>query len=241
MPQVNHVATAPIIELGAVDSSNQEAIRRITAGEAGPLWLIAESQHSGRGRLGRTWTSETGNLFCSFICPSGLIADSLNFLPYIVGLSIAQALERAGLGRDIIRLKWPNDVLLEGKKVSGVLIERTSVDAPVVIGIGVNVTHYPSDAQFPATHVGAYTDCLAPELLHHLRTCFAAELGAFRTYGTDVLMSKWRDRAWGLGSKRVIRTHAETFEALLESVADDGGLVISRDGTRQTVYAGDVF
>src|SRR5712671_1720715 len=113
-------ATAPIVRLDAVDSTNAEALRRARAGERGPLWIVARQQSAGRGRRGRAWISPPGNLHATL-----LLAD-----PAPAAAAPALAARRA--------LKWPNDMLCAARKIAGILVEGEGTPVTVAVGIGVN-------------------------------------------------------------------------------------------------------
>lgn len=154
---------AELVALGDVGSTNDEALERLRA-NGRPLWVTAERQLAGRGRRRRTWVSEPGNLYASWAWQSEYApfpsdahsrqTNVMGMLPLAAAVALADALAELGLAP---QLKWPNDVLIAGEKVAGILIE-TSVEAQraggpgvrrTVIGFGVNIVHHPTDS--PAT------------------------------------------------------------------------------------------
>lgn len=148
-----------------LDSTNLEGERLVRSGLAEtfsrPLWIVTADQTAGRGRLGREWRSLSGNLFCSLVIHPFWPVDCQNFLPFAVGLGVAATVKKlindsrfGDLGD--VSLKWPNDVLIKGQKVAGILIERPSPSSPFVIGIGLNLTRYPDNMVYPATSLAKY-------------------------------------------------------------------------------------
>src|SRR5262249_41147373 len=127
-----------------------EALNLAKAGEKGPLWLTARRQMAGRGRRGRIWVSEPGNLYASLLLTGFAPIERAAELSFVAALAVYDAiLEAAVPVAKSLALKWPNDVLINFKKVAGILIEAEG--ANVVIGIGVNCSHHPSGTMYPAT------------------------------------------------------------------------------------------
>jgi hypothetical protein len=167
--------------LASVGSTLSEAWSMVGQGEAVPFWLTADEQTQGRGRMDRHWVSKPGNLYSTYVTPPP--AD-LQLLPFAVSLAVYQAIAK-GLPDDrraAISLKWPNDVLIDGAKTSGILIEQKTQlgQAPLIaIGIGINVEHAPDIPGRAVTHL--------------------AEQGAIATPGEVFLMSArnpfWNARA----------------------------------------------
>jgi BirA family biotin operon repressor/biotin-[acetyl-CoA-carboxylase] ligase len=230
-----------IVRLGDVGSTNDEAIERLRGG-SGAVWVVAERQLSGRGRRGRSWVSEKGNLYASHAFTSGLEADAFGLLPLAVANALADAIEAAA-GVET-RLKWPNDVLVGGLKVSGILIETefTGAVRRVVIGCGVNVAHHPDG--LPATHLAAVApgvrveavfDALVPALGAAL-----ARLGA--TDGIAATRARWLERAVGVGGPVTVRFEGEARDGEFVGL-DAAGRLVLRDaaGRESLVAAGDVF
>jgi BirA family biotin operon repressor/biotin-[acetyl-CoA-carboxylase] ligase len=134
-----------LLRLETVDSTNAEARRRAEAGEPGPLWVWSTRQSAGRGRNGRSWQSQPGNLFASLLLGLNCTLATASQLALLAGVAaydaIAKLLPDAG-GSDLL-LKWPNDVLIKGDKAAGMLLESATEKTPnrckVVIGTGINL------------------------------------------------------------------------------------------------------
>ncbi len=228
------------------DSTNAVASALAHAGESGPLWVIAGRQSAGRGRRGQVWTSDTGNLYASLLFRPAIKPVEMAAVPFIVALAVRDTF--VDLGASTVQCKWPNDVLIAGSKASGVLIESSARNADkleyVVIGIGLNLAHSPSDARFPATSLEAVTGT-APNvrlafqtLSHHL----FERLTNWKTDELAPIAQEWAASAWGLGKRCVLRTAAETFEGTPQELGSDGGLIVRLDdGQERRIYAGDIF
>lgn len=229
-------------------STNTVAGELAAAGQSGPVWITAGTQSAGRGRKGRTWTSETGNLYTSLLLAPNLQAKDLGPIPFIVALAIRDALIATGAPAEKVRCKWPNDVLIGDKKVSGVLIESSAkaggaIDH-LIIGIGVNLTFHPDDALFTATNLKAETGRqLAPkEFLVALSATMLKRFNDWDVHDFSAIREEWSAAAWGLGATRTLNTADSAFEAELIGLDDEGGLVVRLpDGNQRTIVTADVF
>lgn len=229
-------------------STNTLATEAGTAGNKGPMWFIAGRQDAGRGRRGRPWASANGNLYCSYLFgPDAFLAD-LAALPFLTALAVRDTLVSLGCAPDAVKCKWPNDVLVDSKKISGILIESSAAPGLktdfAIVGIGINLVHFPSDAQFSATSVADETGsthdvATAFKILSHV---LHERLATWNPRSPERVANEWRQHAWGMGKRREIRTNDETFFATLMGLDDTGGLVLRLDdGNERTLFAGDVF
>ena len=223
-----------------LDSTNEEARRLALAGERGPLWIIAREQTAGRGRRGRAWTSERGNLFASLLTrASQTIAAQLAFA---AGLAAADTVSAYCPPADVT-LKWPNDVLLRGEKVAGILLESLNPDT-LAIGIGINLAHYPERTEFPATSVAALTGFAADteQAMRRIASDMAAWYEVWRTNGFAPVRAAWLARAAGLHSRLRARLEGREMEGVFEDLDQDGALLL-RDtaGALVRITAGEVF
>ena len=133
-------------------STNVEALKLAREGERGPLWIVAKRQTAGRGRRGRVWISEPGNLFASLLLTTEAPPDHRPQLSLVAALAVHDALvEIADVLKPRLAIKWPNDLLLDGGKFAGILVEAEGgEEGAVAIGIGVNCVSHPLDADYPA-------------------------------------------------------------------------------------------
>ena len=149
------LAGARHIVFETLGSTNAEALARARAGERGPLWITARAQSAGRGRRSSAWVSTPGNLFASLLLTEPSPSAQAPQLSFVAALALHDAVAQAApaLGPSL-KLKWPNDLLLDERKVAGILIEGTSTQGggiAVAIGFGVNCKHHPTETQLPAT------------------------------------------------------------------------------------------
>lgn len=233
---------------GLVTSTNDVARDKAVEGHSGPFWVGAAAQSAGRGRLGRVWVSEKGNLYASLMIRPHDKPEKMMALPFLVALAVRQALIKSGAPEEQILCKWPNDILFNEKKVAGVLIESSigtdgNVDF-VIIGIGTNLNLYPQDAQFPATSFAkeAHKFIEPEDYFAHLAEAFSLQWQAWLQFGFDPIRLDWLRHSWGMGEKRLIKTATQEVVARLVTLDNDGALIIKLDdGSESRLYAGDVF
>ena len=233
------------ILLDAAGSTNREAFERARAGEAGPLWVVARRQTEGRGRNGRPWASELGNLYASLLLR--LAHTKVQQLALLAGVAVREAILAAAQGPITgLRLKWPNDVLIDGAKCAGILCESQSSAAGervVVIGIGINLTSHPSGIGRAATDLAAHGLDLTPEVM--LTRLDAAMVPWLATWnggaGFERVRAAWLAGAGNAGESLTVNTGAEEITGTFVDLDLGGGLVL-RDGrgVMRTLTFGDV-
>lgn len=231
-----------LYHLARVGSTNDEVRRRAEAGAEARLVVMADEQTRGRGRHGRDWTSPAGNLYASvLLAANGPLAASAQ-LSFVAGLALADALERHAPEGTVIRLKWPNDVLIGRAKVAGILLE--TVGTGVIIGTGVNIASYPGDTPYPATSLGAQG--FAPTTPRALLGTYLTALDRwFRQWcasGFAPLRTAWCARSLGLGEEIRLRLEREDLLGRFVDVTATGSLLLDLGaGGRREIAAGDVF
>lgn len=241
---------APVLILQEIDSTNAEARRRAEAGEFGPLWIGAKRQTAGRGRRGRAWETDTGNLAQTLLITLDKSALEASQLTFVSALAVYDLVARY-VPPSLVTIKWPNDVLLDGRKVSGILLESGPTGQGklwLAIGIGVNLKVAPHGTERPATAIADHlsADRLAPpsfeEGAQALAETFDHWLGVWNDQGFDTVRQAWVDRTPGLFGPCVARLTHETLEGTADGVEADGSLRLRlADGTIRLISAGDVF
>ncbi|MDB5466800.1 MAG: biotin protein ligase [Phenylobacterium sp.] len=238
---------APIEAYDELDSTNAEARRRAEAGEAGPVWITAAVQTAGRGRRGRTWSTQRGNLAATLLMVTDAPPVEAAQISFVAALAAAE-LADACLGPDVARLKWPNDVLIHGKKAVGILVEsgaRPDGRLWLAVGIGVNLAHAPQDVERPATSFAEHMGGKPPAPLAALEVLaarFEAWRQAWATQGFAPVARAWTARALGLGQTCEARLPNRTLTGVAEGLDLDGALRLRLDdGSLERITAGDVF
>ncbi len=236
-----------VASFDTLDSTNEEARRRASAGERGPLWIWAKHQTAGRGRRGREWESPEGNLMTTLLLAPGVTAPDAARLSFVAALAVHD-LAATYASRSAVRVKWPNDILIDGKKAAGILLE-SSGDAGVdvlpwvAVGIGVNLVHAPTAALHPATFIGAHGAAPSPaEALAALAEAWETRFRVWRVSGFAAIREDWLAIAAGLGQPIEVRLSGETLKGRFETLMPDGALsLLLPDGTRRAITAGEVF
>lgn len=231
--------------LAVVDSTNAEALRRAQAGERGPLWIMADAQSSGRGRSGRSWSSEAGNLHASLLITLALPQPKAYQLALVAGVAVFDAL--GAVLRPLppgLRLKWPNDILIDGEKAGGILIESSTGAAGLsaVIGIGINVGAAPAGLDRPATYLAARGDCPEPRaLLDAIAEAMGAWLAAWdEGRGFAAVREAWLNRAHPIGERMGINTGSEQVSGAFLGLDPEGALLLDTEGGIRRFTYGDV-
>ena len=223
-------------------STNADLIALASSGAEEGLWLRAEQQSGGRGRQGRDWVSPPGNLYASTLVRLRPSDPPPATLALVTAVALDEAMRvwlpnAAGLA-----IKWPNDLLIDGAKLSGILLERSG-DA-VVIGIGVNLAHHPDLPDRPATSLAAHGATVdAANFLETLAETFARWLGKWRGEGLAPVRARWAERAHPSGTALTARLpDGSATDGLFERLDADGALILRlADGTTRVIHAADVF
>lgn len=237
------------LPLGDVGSTNTECLDRARRGEPGGLWITADRQLTGRGRRGRSWVSEPGNLYASLLLIDPAEPARLASLPLAVAVAVHEAVRRSlpAEARGKASVKWPNDILISGAKTSGILIESEMLAdgrRAVVVGCGINVGHHPGEGLYPTTCLADEGAAVSPqELFAHLLVSMAEALAVWDGgAGIAATRADWMTRAAGIGGTVTVRLPDREIRGLFESVDGEGRMVLLEDtGRRQTIAAGDVF
>jgi BirA family biotin operon repressor/biotin-[acetyl-CoA-carboxylase] ligase len=236
-----------VTHLAEIGSTNAEALSR-AASNAPEQWIVADKQISGRGRRGRQWISEPGNLYSTvlFYDPAPPVLSPQ--ICFVAALALHDAVIdlAPSIDAERLRLKWPNDVLLDGKKLVGILVEGASAGAKqaVVVGIGVNCTHHPSDAAYPATDLQSSGIAASPEQVFlRLAERMMDRLAQWQR-GKQFTLTReaWLARAGGIGTEIEVRLPERSLRGTFDAIDADGALVLGLPGGHsELIRAGDVF
>jgi BirA family biotin operon repressor/biotin-[acetyl-CoA-carboxylase] ligase len=246
-----------------VGSTNAEGLRHARHGDVGRLWIVSDHQTAGRGRRGNRWETPPGNLAASLLYIAEATPSTAATLGFVAGLALDEALRkivpnlsvRIGLDAvepravgagDRLRLKWPNDVLLDGGKIGGILLEAEPVASgslAVVVGIGVNVRSAPEGLPYPTAALATYASGVdAADIFYALSDAWT---GLERLWaggrGFCRIRDLWLTQAAGLGEVVTVRVGERLHRGIFDTIDDEGRLVIrSESGTTRLVSAGEV-
>jgi len=246
----------------SIGSTSSEAMRAGLAGDGGDVWFAALQQTGGRGRRGRPWQSPPGNLAASLLLLAETDASTASTLGFVAGVALDRALSetapqlglRLGIdgadgppgSRTRLALKWPNDVLADGAKLAGILLEaqkRPDGRLAVVIGFGVNVVAAPQGLPYPAVSLADLGVAVTAE------TLFAALADAWvdvlamwdNGRGTAAILALWRQAAAGIGAEIAVTRDGDVVRGVFESIDEAGRLIVrANDNSRIAITAGDV-
>ncbi|WP_299848568.1 biotin--[acetyl-CoA-carboxylase] ligase [uncultured Roseovarius sp.] len=236
--------------LASIDSTNAEAVR-IAPGLSGPEWILALEQTSARGRRGRGWSNPVGNFAATLVMHPGETPDKVALRSFVASLALYDALVAATGRSEPFSLKWPNDVLLNGGKLAGILLESAGSGGQLThfaIGIGVNLKHAPEVSDVEAGAVRPVSllhetgaDVTPEEFLDLLAPAYAHFEAQFTTYGFAPIRTAWLDRAARLGEVVTARTSRDEISGTFETVDATGNLVLSTAKSRVAIPAADIF
>jgi BirA family transcriptional regulator, biotin operon repressor / biotin---[acetyl-CoA-carboxylase] ligase len=232
----------------SVGSTNDEVRRLASEGALGPLWVRAKIQTQGRGRRGREWLSAPGNLFMTGLLTLDAEPSQAANLSFIAALAVAESID-AFVPPTLVDLKWPNDVLIDGQKCSGILLESWTCPKglQVAIGIGINVLSQPANIDQKITCLADHAlptgnQCEAATLFEYVLCSFHYWLALWREQGFEPIRQTWLTRARGRGQPIVARLPHETLEGIFLGLGLDGALEMQlSNGTTRQISAGDVF
>lgn len=229
-------------------STNAECLARARAGDDGLLWITAGQQTGGRGRRGRPWVSEPGNLYASLLLIDPAPVADLPSLPLAIALAVHDAV-RAVLPTDAppLEVKWPNDVLIGRRKISGILLEGEPLANgrhALVIGIGINIVAKPGETPYPVAALSDFGVSISPdELFARLFAAMAEVLALWnRGQGVGAVTARWRSVACGIGEKITVNLPDRSISGYFSGIDDKGMLMLDQgDSGILPIAAGDVF
>lgn len=245
----------------AIGSTNTEALAAAAAGDPGGIWFAALQQTEGRGRRGRQWMSPPGNLAASLLIVPDASPDIVATLGFVAGVALNRALStilpngmvRIGIdgadgadGRSRIALKWPNDVLADGAKLAGILLEASKTPTggtAIVVGCGVNVVAAPEGVPYPATSLTTLgVQRTAEDVFESLSDAWVETFALWDDgRGVPAILEQWRGSAAGIGAPVAVSQDGVVRRGIFETIDSSGRLIIrDDDGARFPITAGDV-
>jgi BirA family transcriptional regulator, biotin operon repressor / biotin---[acetyl-CoA-carboxylase] ligase len=233
---------APIRHYTTIDSTNLEAHRLFAKGECGPLFLLADEQSAGKGRLDRNWASAKGNCYSTFVLPFNASVQTIPQVGFVVALAVADVVRKHT--KSIPHLKWPNDVLIGGAKVAGILCEVLSSNPlAVAIGCGINVAHAPTGLAYPATCFvaeGATVD--RDQVFQSYRQALTYWLGMWNSgQGFSTIRTAWMQQAIGIGEIVEMTSGTQHLTGHFEAITEQGAVLLKPPhGPPHILHAGDL-
>ncbi len=236
-----------LLRYDTVASTNDEAKRLAHQGAASGTVIWAIAQTAGRGRRGRTWVSPPGNLYASLVmrpdCPVARAAQ----LGFVAALALGDGLDPLVPPGLKLRFKWPNDLLADGKKLAGILLESETTAGDiadfVVIGVGVNLASSPRDVEYAATSLAeeGIAGVLPQTVLAGFARNFERWIGIWRRDGFAPVRAAWLARANGLGEAVRVRLDRATFHGRFIDLDDAGALLLESAAGQRRITAGEIF
>ncbi len=227
-------------------STNDEARRLAAGGAPAGTVVVAAEQTAGRGRQGRAWTSPPGNLYASILVRPEIPAGRLGELALLTGVAVAETAALLLPPREAgprVRLKWPNDVLVDGAKLAGILVEQEGRAA--ILGMGINVAHRPAGTPYPTTALAlAGATAEVEVVLDRLLAALGAALSLWQAQGFAATRAAWMARAHPLGTMLRVRLGGPSETSVLEGrfagLDPSGALLLDTAAGQRRIVAGEV-
>ena len=235
--------------LDETESTNSEALKLAKSTDR-PTFVVAKKQTNGRGRSDRSWSDPSGNFSGSILIKIDEDLQNLALRSFVAALSVFDALEQKIGEEHELLIKWPNDLLLNGRKICGILLETRNcgTTSALIIGIGVNLLSSPNLVQIKnsATKPGSILSETGIKLdpidfSKSIAHCYALRENQLRTVGFPKIREIWMDRAAKLGKKITARTPNFEYHGIFDSVDEKGQLVIIDNGEKKKIAAAEIF
>ena len=242
------LADIPVFRFESLDSTNEEALRRLAARERTPFWIVADEQTRGRGRSGRRWQSPAGNLYATLVIETRVSPSVATQLSFVAGLAVHEAVA-AHLPADQLprlRLKWPNDVMLGAAKLAGILLE--SLPSPkrkgltVILGMGINVAFAPTETERAVASLGL-EPADVPRVFAKLASALETWLARWdEGRNFPAIREAWLGRALSLNESISVNLNGSAIRGKFRGVDAAGALQLeTKPGVVVTVTAGDIY
>lgn len=235
-----------LLSFDTLDSTNEEAKRLAKGGGCHGAVVWAKKQSAGKGRLGRKWVSQEGNLFVSVLLQPSKPVNQMPQLSFVAAMAVIESIRPLLVDGKALQCKWPNDILLGGKKLGGILLESFKTEDGgtwAVVGVGVNVDGFPPRTDFPATCLKeAGVELVSAKIiLSRFIYHFIESYNDWNTKGFAPLRKRWLASAWGMGDEICARLPDGELRGIFEGIDEHGALILDAGGKKQHVMAADVF
>lgn len=235
--QINDWQWFDFDELG---STNDEALAYSKKANGEKLVITTTSQTNGRGRRGRSWVGLEGNLFMSMAIPFDIRDNGA--LVFMVSLALLLSIKELNSKLDIL-LKWPNDVLLQGGKVSGILLEKGEGEY-MVVGVGVNIKAFPNTFDMlyqPNSLLAAGIKIDRIDFMKIYLQHFDKLIFLWQEQGINIIINEWLKYAKGVNEKIIVRTPKEEKSGIFIGIDNQGRLLLQGMNNIEAISVGDVF
>ncbi len=237
-----------LLSYNELDSTNEEAKRLAHGGAAHGAVIWSKRQTAGKGRAGRNWISNEGNMYASVLLKPTCRIEMLSQLSFVAAVAAFDTVAALLPDAESVQLKWPNDILAEGRKIGGILLESFSLPDVagrwVVIGVGINVDNFPENVQFPATSLRDQgvelisAKIVLSRFIHH----FIFRYNQWSSRGFAPIRRTWLEHAWGMDAELRVCLPQEELQGIFKGIDKDGGIVLEiAPRKRRILHAGDIF
>jgi BirA family transcriptional regulator, biotin operon repressor / biotin---[acetyl-CoA-carboxylase] ligase len=247
LPQIALTQGYRLVIHDEIGSTNDEAVAAARIDDPGRLWIIARRQTRGRGRQGRHWTSPEGNFHGSLLLRDVVSLPKAPELGFVIGVALARALRLLTADDNRLRIKWPNDILFDGAKLAGILLESVQLangGLACVIGIGVNCSSAPLDVPYRATSLQAVLarPITPQDVLSALTAEFISWLEIWSAGdGFGKIRDEWLRLAAGIGAPVKVVMPTRVFEGQFRTIDESGRLILDTPEASVAIEAGDIF
>lgn len=235
------------MQFDRVGSTNDEGKRLASEGAPAGTLIVAAEQMSGRGRLGRNWSSPPGNLYSTLILRPSVSPAEAARLSFVTAVAVAEAIAPLLPSNRLVSCKWPNDVLIDGAKCAGILLESHTNPAGlvdwVVVGVGINLAHYPDEARYRATSLhDAGATITIEELLKAYTGTVLTWVNRWQKEGFASVREAWLAFAGNQGGMLRVQNESDVIVGEFVSLDESGALLLRlANGTLKKVAAGDIY
>lgn len=230
----------------SVDSTQDLAFAAAHDSEPEGVVIVAAEQLAGRGRSGNSWVSRPGNIYSSYLLRPDISLQDIGQYSFIVAVALAETMRPYLRAPEKLTLKWPNDLLIEGKKVAGILLEtvlsETGHVEALIVGVGVNLVHAPEDRSYLQSHVAVDDITQVPVFLDLFLDQLAQWIDKFNIHGFSPVRERWLQMAAGVGGRLQARLPNITYYGIFCGLDDAGGLQLQlENGDIKIIRSGEVF